>query len=351
MKQIVQDQRLLDKRLVVFIVAIAVWLNWLFILSPNTAFATLFENWEIALTMAFGSIVAGATSVGGGAVAFPVFTKVLEISPDDAKAFSLAIQSVGMSAAAITIIVNKITVDWKIIRWGSLGGLIGIWLGLGHFSSVFTPSLTKFSFTLILSSFALVLLFTNQSDRRCHSNVPIWTLREQSIVLGTSIFGGVMSGLVGNGIDIVVFAIMVLLFRINEKVATPTSVILMAINAFSGLVLEQFVFQSFVEPASSYFVAAIPVVVVGAPLGALLCQRLSRQTIVNILVSLIAIEFFSSMLLIPLHFSTLLIGIGILLVFSFLNYRMYQSEYYDRPVNSDSEDIALTVEPVTVYTR
>ena len=46
--------------------------------------------------------------------------------------------------------------------------------------------------------------------------------------------GGVFSGLVGNGIDIITFSLMVLLFRISEKVATPTSVLLMALNAVVG---------------------------------------------------------------------------------------------------------------------
>ena len=57
----------------------------------------------IALTMAVGSFVAGGTALGGGAVAFPAMTKVLAIEPVTAKTFSLAIQSFGMSAAALTL--------------------------------------------------------------------------------------------------------------------------------------------------------------------------------------------------------------------------------------------------------
>ncbi|MDJ0901719.1 MAG: hypothetical protein QNJ55_23255 [Xenococcus sp. MO_188.B8] len=69
------------------------------------AFSYLLDNWQVALTMVFGSEIAGETSVGGGAVAFPVFTKVLHIAPQDAKLFSLAIQSVGMTAASVAIIL------------------------------------------------------------------------------------------------------------------------------------------------------------------------------------------------------------------------------------------------------
>ena len=77
-----------------------------------------------------------------------------------------------------------------------------------------------------------------------------------------------VSGLVGNGIDIFVFAVMVLLFRVSEKIATPTSVIIMAINALAGFAYQTFVIKDFNEPVFSFWLAAIPIVVVGAPIGA-----------------------------------------------------------------------------------
>ena len=65
------------------------------------------------ITMVFGSLVAGATSVGGGAVAFPVMTLVLSVPPMVARDFSLLIQTVGMVAASFTIVYQRIAVDWK----------------------------------------------------------------------------------------------------------------------------------------------------------------------------------------------------------------------------------------------
>jgi hypothetical protein len=49
----------------------------------------------MTITMIFGSMVAGATSEGGGAVAFPVMTLVLKIQPTIARDFSLMTQSCG----------------------------------------------------------------------------------------------------------------------------------------------------------------------------------------------------------------------------------------------------------------
>ena len=55
--------------------ALTVWTTWLIILQPNRAISNLIAHWEFAFTMMFGSMVAGATSMGGGAVAFPALTK------------------------------------------------------------------------------------------------------------------------------------------------------------------------------------------------------------------------------------------------------------------------------------
>ena len=48
----------------------------------------------MSLTMIFGSLVAGSTPVGGGAVAFPVMVLFIKLSAEDGRDFSLMIQSV-----------------------------------------------------------------------------------------------------------------------------------------------------------------------------------------------------------------------------------------------------------------
>ncbi|NET46581.1 sulfite exporter TauE/SafE family protein, partial [Okeania sp. SIO2B3] len=235
------------KRVIVLAIATATWIVWLIIIGYQEAFSHLISNWQIALTMLFGSMIAGGTSIGGGAVAFPVFTKLLHISPHEAKVFSLAIQSVGMSAASLAICLTGIRVEWRVIRWGSLGGLFGIFLGLGYLAPVLPPDVLKMSFTIMLTSFAITLFTLNQNMRQCRLFILSWQFQEQGILFLAGFFGGIMSGLVGNGIDIVVFSVMVLLWRISEKVATPTSVILMAINAIAGFILQIFVFNDFTE--------------------------------------------------------------------------------------------------------
>jgi uncharacterized membrane protein YfcA len=49
----------------------------------------------MTITMLIGSFIGGATSEGGGAIAFPVMTLVLKLNPKVARDFSFMIQCCG----------------------------------------------------------------------------------------------------------------------------------------------------------------------------------------------------------------------------------------------------------------
>lgn len=314
-----------SKHFLIILIAFTVWTAWLVILSPSRAFSYIINHWESSLTMTLGSMIAGGTSMGGGAVAFPVFTKVLHIDPHNAKLFSLAIQSIGMSAASVAICLTGIKVEWRIIRWGSLGGIFGIFLGLGFLAPVLPPDIIKMSFTMMATSFGITLLALNRRTRNYHFCMPIWTNRERFILFFAGFLGGMMSGLVGSGIDIFTFSVMVVLFHFCETVATPTSVIMMAFNAIVGFGFQLFILKDFSEPVVSYWLAAVPVVVVGAPVGAMLCSMMTRQMIANILIGLILVEVITSLLLVSIKPITIYSSLLSLVIFSYLNYLMYRA--------------------------
>ncbi len=309
------------------LIALLVWLVWYGYTWPETA-AIIQDNWEISLTMVFGSFIAGATSEGGGAVAFPVFTKVLQIAPMDAKIFSLAIQSVGMTAATLTIIAMRIAIEWRVILWAGLGGIPGIVIGAAVLAPLLPAGLVKLSFTAMVVSFAITLTILNWGHREYNGTLPVFMLREKSILLFSGLLGGLMSGLVGNGIDIICFSVMILLFRLSEKVATPTSVILMAMNSVVGFFLHLFFIGGFTAQIQNYWLSAVPVVVVGAPLGAYFCSRLNNKAIASMLIGLISIEFISSLLIIPLTTQLMLVSMSILIGFSILYFMMSKLSLY-----------------------
>ena len=78
-------------------------ITWVVYVAAEGHLGRVLDQWAAAVTMVFGSFVAGSTPAGGGAVAFPVFTKVLEIPPAVARTFSLSIQATGMVMASATI--------------------------------------------------------------------------------------------------------------------------------------------------------------------------------------------------------------------------------------------------------
>lgn len=69
-----------------------------------------------------------------------------------------------------------------------------------------------------------------------------------------------------SGIDICTFSILTLLFRVSEKVATPTSVVLMAMNTLAGFMYRQLAMGGVESEATRFFIVCVPVVVVGESL-------------------------------------------------------------------------------------
>lgn len=307
--------------------AVIVWCIWYSYTCPNSL-QTVSQNWPITLTMVFGSFIAGATSEGGGAIAFPIFTKVLHISPQDAKIFSLAIQSVGMMAATFTIIAMRIAVEWRVIIWASLGGVAGVMLGSVFIAPLLPADLLKMLFTAMIVSFALTLFLLNWKRRDYNDSLPIYSRREVLILVFTGFIGGCLTGLVGNGIDIISFSVMVLLFRLSEKLSTATSVVLMAFNSVVGFALHLFIVGGFTVQVENYWLAAIPVVVVGAPLGAYFCTRLKNKTIATVLITLIMVELASSLSLIPLTDKIVSVSSAVFLLFSFIYFQIYRVKRY-----------------------
>ena len=310
------------KLLISFIIMLSVWIVWYGYTFPNSQLI-LEKNWPITLTMIFGSFIAGATSSGGGAIAFPVFTKILSISALDAKIFSLAIQSVGMSAATLSIIIMRIPIEWRIVWWASLGGVFGVFLGSILIAELLPSNLIKMLFSMMIASFALTLAIVNWNKRSYNNSLPVFSIVEKSILVLSGFVGGVMTGLVGNGIDIICFSVMILLFRLSEKVSTPTSVILMAINAIIGFSAHLFIVGGFSLQVESYWLAAIPVVVIGAPLGVYFCTKLNNKTIASMLICLISFELLSSILIIPQTSFIISISVFYFLLSSLIFYRLH----------------------------
>lgn len=275
-----------------------------FIQRPDFA-----NNWFMSLTMLFGSFIAGATSEGGGAVAFPVMTLLFDIKPNVARDFSLLIQSFGMSAAAYTIIKNKIQIQKDIIIPVIIFGVLGQLLSFIFLEGLFSPKFLKISFTSIWMSFALVLFL--QLKRKTYENVLI---KPSFLIYLFAFIGGVISALTGSGIDILIFSIITLFYGVSEKVATPTSVLLMATLSITGAILK-FLFLDISTEAINYWLVCAPIVIFGAPLGAIFITKKSKKFIIYFLQVSIITQFIFSWVILDLNFHLKLWSIFLVISF------------------------------------
>jgi uncharacterized membrane protein YfcA len=310
------------------IVAILVWAMWL-TFGGSHAIHHLFTDWQVALTMVCGSLVGGGTSEGGGAIAFPIFTKLLHIAPRDARNFSLAIQSIGMGAASLSILYFRIPIERRALFYAGIPGVIGVVFGAYYVAPLIPPVFVRTSFTVLVSSMGVALLLLNRETTVLRNEqIPIFRTSERTILIATGFLGGVVSALIGTGINSVVFMVMVLLFRVNEKIVTPTTVILMTMVTVPGFLFHVFVLRDFTPTVMGYWLAAVPVVAVGAPAGALICFHMKRHSIVFLLLLLIALEFFSTLLLVPMSRSVLWVSLLTLAVCGCIEWAMSRTTRY-----------------------
>lgn len=272
--------------------AITLWL----VLLLTSSISPL-DAWPAALTMVFGSFIAGASAEGGGAIAFPVFTLLLKIPPDAARNFSFAIQSFGMVSASMLIIGRRIPVELRAVFYPATGGIIGLIAGTHFLEPHVDPPLTKLLFVSIWLAFGLALWRANrQTSGQLAQRLPD-VLKRQDVLnlVMIGVVGGVVTSLFGNGIDLLTFCMLRLWYGVDEKVATPTSVLLMSILTVAGTLLHTTVYNDFGQTEFTAWLAAAPVVLVFAPLGAYVISKWPRIAIARLLYTIIMAQFIGAL--------------------------------------------------------
>jgi len=276
------------------LVIILTW--WSIYMTVSNSWHYFSEFWSVTVTMVFGSFVAGATAEGGAAVAFPVFTKVLGIDPGTARTFGLMIQAVGMTMAALVIVVRRVPILPKVILWVSLGGVLGQVIGT-WWVAIGSPN-SKILFTFIASVFGAAVALSRWGFRLpTLDRMPSWRLNDKIFYSVVGVVGGTFAANTGSGIDMFTFIVLTLAIGINEKVSTPTTVVIMGLNSVVGFALRGITGD--VGAAFEYWLVAIPVVIFGAPLGAYVASKATRDHIIYLLLSLISIELVSTLILVP----------------------------------------------------
>ena len=302
-------------RIWLFIVPIIItYVVWTIYMQLTNSWYLFGHNWFMSVTMVFGSFIAGASSEGGGAVAFPAMTLIFHIHPSVARTFSLAIQSVGMTAAALWIYVRRIPIETTYLGLAAIGGVGGMVLGTYFIAPIVPPAYAKMLFVSFWLSFGIALYAINHIKKRDTKNaLPELSSYQKSEIIVLGIVGGILSAILGSGIDICTFSFVTMKYHLSEKIATPTSVVLMASNAVLGLILHAFFIHDFQGEAFNYWMVCIPVCALGAPFGAYVINKLKRLTIAVMLYVVLLAQFIGAILILRPTGSLLLFSIGVFL--------------------------------------
>lgn len=279
-----------------FVFLVSVLGIWLYHVSslPNVDFLT--QRWAAMLTMVFGSFIAGASPEGSAAIAYPVFTLLLEIPPDVTRNFAFAIQSIGMTSASLLIIGMRIKVEWNYIKFVTLGGIFGLIFGTYYVVPLISPVLAKLFFVSLWLSFGIALWKENRRRKReVFDSIQSFGGNDKARLAIFGLIGGIISSIFGTGINIFTFCLMTIYYRVNEKVATPSSVLIMTFETILGFFLHTQILGDFSSQSMELWLACIPVVVFFAPLGAFIVSKLPRQGIAKILYTILVVQFFGAL--------------------------------------------------------
>ncbi|WP_416305293.1 sulfite exporter TauE/SafE family protein [Neptunicella sp. SCSIO 80796] len=253
------------------------YLVWLYLMIFNGLWPVAIQHWPMAAAMAIGSYAAGSTPMGGGTVGFPVLVLLFELPASLGRDFSFAVQSIGMVSASIFIFARRQPIANAMLNGAMLGAVIGTPVGLLWVAPYFSELYIKLVFAVIWASFGLLHLY-RIDEIASHSGMTdfdeTWDFK---LGLGLGVFAAiVLVSVTGVGIDMVIYTALVLLCRADLKIAIPTSVVIMAFTSVVGVVVKTLT-NSWQAGVYENWLAAAPVVALGAPLGVFIVARIGRK--------------------------------------------------------------------------
>jgi uncharacterized membrane protein YfcA len=264
---------------------------WLGVVTLGEHWGSLREHWGIAVAMAVGSYVAGSTPMGGGTVGFPILVLLFDLPATLGRDFSFAIQSVGMTSATIFILCRRQPLEWPMLRAALLGALLGTPAGIFWIAPLVSGLFIKVLFAVIWASFGVLHLFRIDEIAGHHGITPTNHAFDHRIgflvgLLSSATFASVT----GVGIDMMLYAVLVLVCHADLKIAIPSSVVIMAFTSLVGITTKLLA-GDVQDGVFENWLTAAPVVAVGAPLGAWVVNHVGRRPTLFIVSVLCVLQF------------------------------------------------------------
>jgi uncharacterized protein len=274
-----------------------VWLGafysvWAMVVWGGGHWSEVIGHWPIAFVMTLGSYVAGSTPMGGGTVGFPVLVLLFDQDPSMGRDFSFAVQSIGMTSATIFIFCRRLPVETTMLRWALLGSTVGTPLGILFIAPLVPGLAVKLLFSVVWASFGIMTLYKLREIASAQGITRASKRFDRLSGLAVGLLGGALvASVTGVGVDMLIYTVLVLVRRADLKVAIPTSVIMMAYTSLVGVAVKS-LSTGFSPGVFENWLAAAPVVALGAPLGAYVVHLVGRQPTLVFVSLLCLLQFF-----------------------------------------------------------
>lgn len=270
----------------------ALWfeVGWAVLVTVLGRWGELAAEWPIAAAMLVGSYLAGSTPMGGGAVAFPILVLLFGEPPALGRSFSFAIQSVGMISAVIFMLCAGRAIVWRFLGWVVAAAAVTIPVASAFLVPRVSDGSVKLVFACVWAAFG-VLTLTKLPELLRARRIGTGTGTMDAVLgVGTGLVGGVAASMTGVGIEMAVFCVLVLVYRCELRAAIGTAVAAMGFASLAGVLSAAWMGQLGPEVLRSWLAAA-PIVVLGAPMGALAVALIPRRPTI-VLVALLCLGQF-----------------------------------------------------------
>lgn len=360
-------------------ISFAVLIVWAIGVTAFGQWGRVIDNWFSPLIAAVGSVIGSSTPLGGGTVSFPIYTKILNVPPQAARIFSLSMPAIGMTVASLSIIINRRQVEWRALAIAVPSSIVGLLFGLygpltdrtkPYWPSIIPAPYIRMTFTLVIfGAAAVVWMNYRQQILEQITRVTNYGWRLITILVIFGFVGGLVSSLLGPGTNIFLYIVLIIFIGLIPRIGVPTSVIAMACTCVVAFIAMSLIGgQLFIgldeagdvvsvagqsvgavpcagQPADAvplcaaygtglpplnplrydilgFWLASVPIVAFGAPLGAWLASRMTNRQLVVMVVVLATIELITTVIFLePLRTNpTLLIYsiIGMIVITAFL---------------------------------
>ena len=258
---------------------------WVALFAALNSIPFLLDHWHYPAIMVLGAFVAGLTPEGGGAVAFPVLSVFFDIKREMARDFSLMIQSVGMTSASIWILSRKgrSLATYAPLLWFVPVSFLGFALGMLLLQAIPVFIIQALFLSLILT---FALAYVSSKHRGAQLVLEAKGPVDHLMLAGVLIAGGMCASLFGTGADIVLYTMLVTRFRMDEKVATHMSIMVMAAISILGYAYRFFWDGDITDYQVRTWLCAYPVVLFMAPFGSYILHKLNVEWMLRGIVAL-----------------------------------------------------------------